>query len=323
MTRTKNILLIIGLFVAQLAFTQPMFQFSQYMFNDYALNPAIGGTHDYWQIKTNYRLQWAGVPDGPQTFMLGGYGPHKTMPMGYGGYIFSDIVGPLSYTGLYGSYAYNLKITGDIRLSMGLFAGVVQHKVDLSSISTQEGNELDPIFTENGSNQTKFIPDGSVGIYLYNSQYFFGMAFNHLFFNNLSILESFQGADTTYNYDNARIKPYFNIQGGYKYNLNRNFDIQPSILMKAAPGYDFITDVNIRTIYQKMVWGGLGFRYNFKNPESLIIFVGYNYGDMVNIGYSYDIAMSKFSRASSGSHEVMIGVKFADIRKSRSRRKIR
>ncbi len=313
--KTLNKILFIALLaISQLGIAQPMFQFSQYMFNDYALNPAIGGTHDYWQIKMNYRSTWVGSPDGPQTYMLGGYGPHKTMPMGYGGYIFNDVVGAISYMGFYGSYAYNLRISGDIRLSMGISLGMIQNKVDLSVLKID-----DPIVVENGSSAAKFMPDGSLGLYLYTSQYFVGFTFNHLMFNNTTLLKQFEDAELV----QERVRPYFNIQGGYKYNLNRNFDIYPSILMKASPGFDFITDFNVRAIYQKMVWGGAGFRYTFNNPESVIIFIGYNYNDLVNIGYSYDVSLSKYGRQSFGSHEVMIGVKFNDIRKSRSKRKIR
>ncbi|PKP11372.1 MAG: hypothetical protein CVU09_03635 [Bacteroidetes bacterium HGW-Bacteroidetes-4] len=301
------------LLAVQVGHAQPMFQFSQYMFNDYAINPAIGGTNDYWQIRSNYRLQYAGLNDGPQTYMLGAYGPHKTMPMGYGGFIFNDIVGPISYLGMYGSYAYNIQISGDIRLSMGLLAGVVQQKIDMAAISPE-----DPVFLEATPN--KFIPDGTLGVYLYTSQYFFGVSMSHLFFNNMSLLSEY---DEGFNIADARLKPYFNIQGGYKYNIDRNFDLEPSVLMKASPNFDFITDINIRTIYQKMVWGGLGVRYNFKNMESIIVFLGYNYNDMINIGYSYDIGLSTLAKTTYGSHEIMIGVKFNDIRKSKSRRKIR
>ena len=314
MKTIDKILVIALLAFSQLSNAQPMFQFSQYMFNDYALNPAIGGTHDYWQIMSNYRYQWAGIPDGPQTYMLGAYGPHKTMPMGYGGYIFNDVVGAVSYLGMYGTYAYSVRISGDIRLSMGLSAGVIQNKVDLSELDPD-----DPIVIEKGSKAAKFMPDGSLGLYLYTSQYFFGLSFNHLMFNNISLLQEYDGESL----EQERITPYFNIQGGYKYNLNRNFDIYPSVLMKAAINYDFITDISVRAIYHKMVWGGAGFRYTFKNPESVIILLGYNYNDVVSIGYSYDISISKFGLQSYGSHEVMIGVKFDDIRKSRSKRKIR
>jgi len=301
------------LLTAQVGKTQPMFQFSQYMFNDYALNPAIGGTHDYWQIRSNYRYQWAGIPDGPQTYMLGAYGPHKTLPMGYGGYIFNDIVGPISYLGLYGSYAYNIKISGEIRLSGGLLAGMVQHKVDLSVLPP------DDVVAIEGT-PSKFIPDASLGFYMYTSQYFAGLSISHIFFNNMSLLGEY---DADYNINDNRLKPYIVMQGGYKYNLNRNFDLEPTILMKTSPHFDYIIDWSMRAIYQKMVWGGLGFRHTMNNMDALIIFVGYNYNDLINIGYSYDWSLSSLSKTSNGSHEVMIGVKFDDIRKSKSKRKIR
>ncbi len=289
-------------------------QFSQYMFNDYLLNPALGGTHDYWQVKTNYRLSFQGITDGPQTYALGAYGPHKKLPMGYGGYIFNDVTGPISNMGVYGSYAYNIRITGDIRLSMGLFLGMVQQKIDLAVLPAD-----DNIVEQWGDEATKFYPDGSLGLYLYTSQYFAGFTFNHLMFNNLTLLEDFDGQDDKL----GRVKPQFNIQGGYKYNLNRNFDLEPTVFLKGIPDFDFMWDLNIRAIYQKMVWGGLGYRSSKAQPESLIFLVGYNYNDMINIGYSYDFTLSKLSAYSNGSHEIMVGFKFNDIRQSRSKRKIR
>jgi type IX secretion system PorP/SprF family membrane protein len=314
------ITLIAGtLLVAPVAKGQLLPQFSQYMFNDYVVNPAIGGTHDYWQIKTNYRHQWAGVKDAPQTYLLGGYGPHKTMPMGYGGYIFNDVTGPISNMGFYGSYSYSLRITGDIRLSMGLFLGMIQQKVDISEIELGSAvDPSDPVFADNM--YKKLYPDGSLGFYLYTSQYYAGFSFNHLFFNNMSLLDQ---NDEGYTYTKDRVKPHFYLQGGYKYNIDRNYDIEPSVLIKSVPHYDFIWDLDCRVIYQKMMWAGLGFRSSYKNVDAMLIFIGYNYNDMVNIGYSYDYTLSKLNSVSNGSHEIMLGVKFEDIRKAKSKRKIR
>ncbi len=308
------IVIILILFAGSSVKAQLMPQFSQYMFNDYPLNPAIGGTHDYWQIKTNYSLRMAGMTDGPRTYLLSGYGPHKKLPMGYGGYIFNDANGPVSNLGVYGSYAYNLRITGDLRLSMGLFAGFVQQKIDMGADDFEYQD--DPVIAALEKNGTQFMPDASVGFYAYTSQYFGGISFNHLFFNKMNLYDT-----STVDADRNAFHIY--IQGGYKYNLNRNFDIVPALLMKGVPRYDYMIDLNVRTIYQKMVWLGLGFRTSVKNAESLILNVGYNYNDMVNIGYSYDITLSKLRTYSSGSHEIMLGVKFNDIRRSSSRRKIR
>ncbi len=306
--------------MTQTSNAQLMPQLSQYMLNDYIINPAIGGTYDYWQIKSAYHHQWAGIADAPKTYLLGAYGPHKTQPMGYGGYIFNDVSGPISYMGVYGSYAYNIRISGDLRLSMGLALGAIQNSIDLSIIPEDEHGEIDPVVSENGNKVSKFMPDGTLGFYLYTSLYYFGFSIDHLFFNNTSVLKDYK---EEFNLSDARIKPSFNLMGEYKININRNFDLYPTTMIKMAPSYDFVMDLDVRTIYQKMVWGGLGFRYSMRNVESIIIFVGYNYNDMVNIGYSYDVGISKLSSESYGSHEIMIGVKFNDIRKSRSRRKIR
>lgn len=317
MKRIFLTLFVGAMLIAPEAKAQLLPQFSQYMFNDYIVNPAVGGTNDYWQIKSNFRYQWAGIKDAPQTYLFGGYGPHKTMPMGYGGYIFNDVTGPVSNLGAYGSYSYNLQISGDIRISMGLFLGLIQQKVDLTEVSF--GSSENEVFTS--SVYKKIYLDGSLGTYLYTSQYYVGFSINHLFFNNMTLLEDF---DYGSEYQKAaRARMHFYVQGGYKYNIDRNFDIEPSILVKTVPTYDFIMDLDCKVIYQKTFWGGLGFRYNFKNPEAIKVFLGYNYNDMINVGYSYDLTVSKLSHYSKGSHEIMLGVKFEDIRKSKSKRKIR
>ena len=55
--------------------------YTQYMFNDYLVNPAVAGTHNYFQVRANSRIQWMGM-DGPRTMSLAGYGPFKERDMG-------------------------------------------------------------------------------------------------------------------------------------------------------------------------------------------------------------------------------------------------
>ena len=44
--------------------------FSQYLLNDYAYNPAIAGSKDYYDVKSNHRYQWVGITDAPRTYTL-------------------------------------------------------------------------------------------------------------------------------------------------------------------------------------------------------------------------------------------------------------
>ena len=40
---------------------------SQYLFNDFAINPAVAGTKSYSQISISFRRQWVGIDEAPVT----------------------------------------------------------------------------------------------------------------------------------------------------------------------------------------------------------------------------------------------------------------
>ena len=317
MNRIK-LLLIASIMLLGMGFAsgQQIPNLTQYVFNDYLYNPAIGGIYDYYQVKTNYRYQWAGIKDAPRTYLLSAYGPHKSMPMGYGGYIFSDVIGPTSKLGIYGSYAYNIKVSGDIRLSMGTFIGLTQYKIDLSALDFDtQTTDPDPVL-QNGSTYTKFMPDASVGFYLYTSQYYGGVSVMQLFSNKIETVDS---DEIDYKKVTSRLNNHLVLMGGYKYNINRDFDIEAGSLIKMVKGSPIQVDVNVRSIYQKMVWFGV----NYRSGDAVSLLAGYNYQDMLYLGLSYDITTSELRNYSSGTYEIMIGVKFNKIKQSSTRRKIR
>lgn len=289
---------------------QQMYQVSQYMFNDYVYNPAIGGVQDYYQVRTTYRYQWAGIKDAPRTYLLSAYGPHKSLPMGYGGYIFSDATGPTNQLGIYGSYAYNIAIYKDIRLSMGTFVGVKQFKIDLTALTFD--NPEDPLLL-NGDQYVKYLPDASLGLYAYNSQFYFGVSVNQLFMNNLEMLENYT---TTVM---ARLNYHTYLLGGYRYNVNRDLDLEAATLFKIVRAAPVQMDLNIKGIWRKMAWLGVSWR----TGDAISVMAGYNYQDMLYVGYAYDATLNKLNKFSSGSHEIMLGVKFNRIKNTgASRRKI-
>ena len=135
----RKVTYVIGLMILASStglLAQQMPQYTQYMFNDFVINPAVAGVYNYYQIRTNHRFQWVGLLDPPMTNSIAFYGPHAKLDMGYGGYVYNDVTGPTSRTGITGSYAYNIAVTGDIRLSMGLSASVMQYRID--------GTQLNP-----------------------------------------------------------------------------------------------------------------------------------------------------------------------------------
>ncbi|PIP54195.1 MAG: hypothetical protein COX07_06630 [Bacteroidetes bacterium CG23_combo_of_CG06-09_8_20_14_all_32_9] len=305
MRKLKYILLF--LFFTEIAFSQQIQMYSQYMFNDYVFNPAVAGTKDYYQVKSNNRYQWIGITDAPRTYILSVYGPHRTRDMGFGGYIFNDVTGPTSRTGFYGSYAYNVRIKDDLRFSSGLSLGILQYKIDGSKIILHDQYDQ----TLSDGLYIDYMPDANLGLYLYSSTYTFGIAVNQLFNNSIKFKEVEQLGIN-------KIKSHFMITGSYIYQINDDFDVEPALMLKFVSPAPIQADINARIIYKKIAWLG----FSWRTKDALAVMIGYNFKDQLIFGYSYDIATTDLKKYSSGTHELMIGARFNKIKQSQWRAKI-
>jgi type IX secretion system PorP/SprF family membrane protein len=298
MKKISIIIILVGIMGSAGLFAQQTPLYTQYMFNPFVLNPAIAGTFNYYQIRSNHRFQWVGITDPPVTNALSIYGPHssKDKDMGFGGYIYNDVTGPTSRTGVSGAYAYNIAITPDIRLSMGAAVGVMQYKVDGSKITT----EVPDPSLESGIYST-YVPDATVGLYLYSSNFQVGFSAAQLINNKLKL---------TNDLGLSKLKSHFYLTGGYKYYINREFAIEPTVIFKAVSPAPIQVDFSTKVIYQNMVWGGISYR----SQDAIAFLAGYTYENKIYIGYSYDMGISDFRQYNSGSHEIMIGYKFKALK---------
>lgn len=281
--------------------TDPLY--TQFMTNPFLINPALAGTYPYYQIITNSRLQWVGISDAPVSNVISLFGPTVTQPMGMGGYIMHDSWGLTSKTSLMGTYAYNYAIAEDIKISMGLAVGLLQFKIDGSGDIEID----DPVY--GGSPYTQFAPDATLGLYLYSSIYHVGLSMTHLIGNKLHI-----GQDTIT--DLSRLTRNMYLHGGYKYLINRELALEPTLILRKSPASPFQLDFNVRVWYGKRqwdnnkIWAGLSFR----TQDAATVMVGFSYQRKIEIGFSYDIGVNKLRSFNSGTYELMIGFKFNDIK---------
>jgi len=273
--------------------------FTQYMFNDYVINPAIAGTHSYYQVRLNSRLQWVGITDAPQTNSLSVYGPHTSKDMGFGGHVYTDVAGPTSRNGLYGTYAYNIVLNDNMRLSMGASAGIVQSKIDGTRITFHEPDNIPSL----ESVASTFVPDASVGLYLYASNFYAGFSAHQLFNNKLNYYENSTGLN--------KLKTHFYLTGGYTYAINSDFIIEPSIIIKGIMPVPVQADLSVRAYYREMLWMGAAFR----SRDAASVLIGYIHDERFYFGYSYDISFSGIRTHNSGTHEIMLGMRFNPIKK--------
>jgi type IX secretion system PorP/SprF family membrane protein len=276
---------------------QQDYQLTLYMLNPFIYNPAIAGTHNYYQIRSNHRFQWVGMTDPPITNAISAFGPHSKKDMGFGGTLLYDVTGPTSRMQVNGVYAYNISITDEIRMSMGLAAGVMQYKVDGTKIKLADEN--DPILQP--SIYSNIAPDAALGVYFYSTEFFGGFSVKQLLNNSIKT------EDNGIN----KLKSHFYLMGGYRYIINREWAIEPAILVKKVVPAPYQVELNCRVIYDKVFWGGISFR----SSDALSVVLGYTYDRKIFFGYTYDIGLNDMRRYNSGSHEVCIGYNFNVIRK--------
>lgn len=277
-------------------YAQQLPQYTQYMLNEMAINPAVAGKDDFADARSNNRYQWVGITDAPRTYMLTVHGPFKSKNMGLGMHLFTDIVGPTRRTGLNFSYAYHLKLNEDLRLSMGLSAGILQWGIDGSKLILREEGDESLLTTY----QTTYVPDFGTGLYFHKKDRFYlGFSVPQIYQSRIGL---YPGVPK-----NSRLVSHFNLNGAYKFDLGDDFKIEPSFLAKYAMPAPVKVDVGLRVIYKEQVWLGGAYRHN----DAFTALIGYLYNNYLMVGYSFDFTTTNIRKYSTGTHEIMLGIRFS------------
>ncbi len=298
--KMKHSLLIGLLVVTGNLFAQQLPQYSQYMFNQYAFNPAYAGVKDNWEAVTNNRYQWIGITDAPRTFTLSACGPLKKENLALGGYLYTDIVGPTRRIGFQSSFSYHIKLSETINLSFGLSLGFNQWILDADKITAYHSDDF---YFSNGLLKS-FDPDGKFGLYLYHDNWFFGASMEQIFHDRLSFTATQIGSESF-------LEDHYYFLGGYNIDLGEDWEIQPTALVKLGLPAPVKIDLNVRATYRKMIWAGLGIR----TRDAVSVMAGFKYKELLAIGYSFDITTTDLKNYSSGTHEVLLGITFGDVKK--------
>jgi type IX secretion system PorP/SprF family membrane protein len=304
----KLTLFAISLAVCGSLFSQQEPQSTLYMLNPFLTNPALAGTNNYYQIRTNHRFQWTGLKDAPITNSISAYGPHSTKSMGYGGTIYNDITGPTSRTGINGVYAYNVAATPDIRVSMGLSIGIMQYKVDGTKIELHDDTP-DPALQK--ILYSKMVPDASVGVYVWNSDFFAGFSALQLLNNKIKL--SADDPEPELN----RLARHFYLFGGYHYEPSKDLALEPTLIIKKVVPASYQLELDAKVVYKRMLWGALSFR----TQDAVSLLIGYNYDNKYLFGFGYDYAVSGLRHYTTGSIEFCLGVNFSSLKKASGRKK--
>lgn len=308
--------LIFLLIIAGLqAYGQQLPIYSQYTFNKFLLNPATAGSDGSTTICVLAREQWLGFKGTPKThavtmdsrllrnsFISKNASVRKKQRLssrsgrvGWAAHIFSDVMGPLSRTGVEGTYAYHLNIN-EGQLSFGLSGVFYQFKLNKEKVITGD-DEYDDLI--DGIKGTLYIPDANFGVYYASENIFGGISVMQIFQSSIQFGDN---NDSEY-----RLKRNYNLLAGYYYMIGSSFAIEPSALLRIPTSSRAQLEINSKVYYKDNYWGGLSYR----TKDALIIFLGARF-DRYYFGYAFDYNFSALGRQTYGSHEFMAAIKFGD-----------
>ncbi|MDX5419752.1 MAG: type IX secretion system membrane protein PorP/SprF [Hymenobacteraceae bacterium] len=305
-------LLVAFIGVVVQAFAQQRPQYSQYMVNNFLLNPALSGIEDYADIRVSTRQQWVGLDGAPVTYYATAHMPlnkgaastkyAKALAHHGAGVVFhTDKTGPLRRTGLSGTYAYHLPLTRTINASAGVAAGIIRNSVN--SADLQFTNPSDPLVGGGAINQN--VLDLTLGFWVYSRDFSVGISGAQLLKN----AGTFRSSEN--NNVSLDLQRHYFVTGSYRFSPFGNIDFIPSVMLKLADPSPLAVDLNLRALYDERFWVGASYRHD----DAIVGMVGVYVSPLLDISYSYDATTSNLNRVSAGTHEVVVGFKLLNDRR--------
>ncbi len=283
------ILLLLLTFVKVNAQQQP--QFTQYMYNTIAINPAYAGSRDALSIIAMARNQWSGIVDAPQTQTLSINSPLRNDKLALGMSFLNDKLGYESFTSVYADFSYTINMSEKVELSFGLKAGATYYKIDEELYDTD-----DPYFNERLDRWNMNI---GAGILIHSNKWFVGFSSPRLINHDKNNDSQYQSLDRVHYY----------LISGYVFNLSENIKFKPTMLNKYTKGSAISTDLTGTFLFYEKLWLGASYRINNKQRD-----VGFLADIQVSrqfrIGYAYEIPTGEIRGYTSGSHEVLLIYEF-------------
>lgn len=320
----KTILsLVFVILVAQATSAQQRPHYTQYILNNYILNPALSGIENYTDLKLSGRRQWVGLEGAPETFYLSVHTPlgkkdYKTSATsfnvpgenprgkaywenytaseshhGVGFFMVNDRTGLFSRFQADVSYAYHIGLSPRTNMSAGFSGGISKISYNRSKATPVDPN--DPALGNNGD-LYKLTPDLNAGIWIYSADYFIGMSAQQLVPQRVSFTGTTEGF--------SQVVHLFTT-AGYRLGVSEDVNILPSTMIKYVPSSGLAPqfDVNIKCQYRDLLWIGGSWRIK----DGYAAMLGLNVANSFNIGYSYDISTTQLNTVSRGTHEMIIG----------------
>lgn len=288
--------------------------YSQYMVDKFLVNPAVAGANGITTVNFLSRQQYVGFENAPRTFALTaqsriledsyimrrlklrreGERKSRSGRVGIGGSIYNDRNGIVNRTGMQGTYAYHINFGNRWQLSMGLSLLGFQYRLNDEGVPVAESG--DPLLAN--SRKSFFTMDASAGVFATNGDLYGGISVSDLLGSAVKF-----NRDLYFDYNTQR---EFGIIAGYQFSLSSSLMLEPSVLLQGT-ATSLAADVTARLFYLENYWAGLSYRSN----NSMVMMLGGRI-DRFYLGYAFDLDIGPVRSYTSGSHEVVFGIRIGD-----------
>lgn len=282
-------------------------QTSLFSQNVLPFNPAYAGTRMGLNLDASLRYQWVDIDGAPVTQFGSLHLAAPGINAGAGLIIVNDAIGAENNFSARLALAKSL----DFRfgsISFGLDGGIAQKNLDGALITTTDGdyqgtiNHSDALIPNGG--QGGLSADLGFGVFVKLRNTMIGLSARNLLPKNFQLAENDAVVEDGLTYFGFLQQ---NIELGY------NFELKPSLLFKS----DLVShqmDVQLAAVYRTLIQAGIGYRgYNNRTQDAIVLLAGYRFTSNLRLVYSYDLGLSGLNTAHSGSHELAVSYRIADL----------
>lgn len=268
-------------------------QYTQYMYNTMAVNPAYAGSRGVLSVTALHRSQWVGLDGAPTTQTLN-FNTPVGRRVGVGLSIVNDEIGNGTNQDTYfdGVVSYTVPTSETGKLSFGLKGGGHLLNIDFNNLRNYN-NEAGSIGLSNIDK--KFSPNFGAGVYYHTDHFYAGLSVP-----NFLKTEHFEGSALSL--AEERVNIYFIT--GYVFDLNPNLKFKPAALVKAVSGAPLQVDLSANFMIQNKFTLGAAYRWD----AALSALLGFQLSDQFMIGLAYDKETTELGNTSfnAGSFEIML-----------------
>jgi type IX secretion system PorP/SprF family membrane protein len=274
-------------------YAQQLPLYSQYLNNEFIINPAFTGNKGESSIQLGFRNQWIGFKGAPSMYSFGGQTTLKKKNMGIGGLLFANNTGgAIKQTGGLINYSYFAKMTPRAHFAFGLSASLNEYSFDGSNIQAKNPNDVS-LFTSVNA----FVPDVNFGIALINNDLKIGFAINQLLETKIKNWNQINMQTTSKN----ELINHFNFSISNKYKINKKVEMEPYFVTRNISINTLQFDIGSRVTFKNKMFGSIGYRLK----DAFIIALGIKQNNFI-FSYSYDATTSIMRKYSYGSHEIIL-----------------